>query len=811
MKKNSIKKYIQSKKKQINTIPTKPNTPETETPLLKIPNSSETVIFIYFNKNENLLNFSNEKMEHSYLTDFPIEKCSKCSSKLIVEKSYYVIEEQNVKYYCNSCSKYVTGATKLIENVKRNEYNIIKNLEEYKNKNEKNISSKYIDQLNEFIKFLKNLSYIGDLSSENNHFNNQNEIIRNCFENVTFYFDEINKIELNNIYLFLSNILIIGLVANKRDWFVKSFINFYKENVSFNISILRINSLKYLIKLIFNKEITNEEDYMDFYNNFYDSFKCYKFLDENLADKTIIEKDFDFEKCSMIPNLFGVNLDLAKQNLSIVKLEIDNLKNHINEILSNYYYSYNFISSKKIIERKIINTYLYSILKHYYSYFKPIKEDEKIINTIIKELSAIIKYFKSRKDAESLVNKIKFELNNFQTKLLINKDYEKFKYQKNKIKYKKESKSLKELIDNQIIKLEPNDMQLLKEYSIQNLDNESFTTILVDESKNNFIIQPNKLQVIIEFLFFLRDKAIDIIHLLEKDSALYFPLLNKTDISIECENSEKIIKIINENENEKDINYIEKNKQLFKKIRVNKKEEILLKHTFQYLFQEKVKYNYKKEVQYLIDNIIIPNNKINTQLDYIPSKIVQTIDNLLDYKKKIDRFFEKLDNSFKNFPLYSEMLHYFDKNINNHKIQEAIDYYKKYVQGFQEYEKLYNIKKNYLEYNGIEAKEIKESYIKLIKDCEELNKQKEKCLFIKENIDLYLKENNNIDYNMYYEEWKKKNPRFVVEKYELNDLLADLKLLLPLNEKIKLIGRDKFNFSFYLYLCQKSYFLKDCI
>ena len=56
---------------------------------------------------------------------------------------------------------------------------------------------------------------------------------------------------------------------------------------------------------------------------------------------------------------------------------------------------------------------------------------------------------------------------------------------------------------------------------------------------------------------------------------------------------------------------------------------------------------------------------------------------------------------------------------------------------------------------------------------------------------------------------EKKSPKFVLENYEFNDLLADLELFLPMKDK--LVDKDKFNFSFYLYLCQNNYFLKDCI
>ena len=45
--------------------------------------------------------------------------------------------------------------------------------------------------------------------------------------------------------------------------------------------------------------------------------------------------------------------------------------------------------------------------------------------------------------------------------------------------------------------------------------------------------------MIIEFLFLIMDKVIDIKNLLVKDSVLYFPLINKPDIPTEAEKNEK--------------------------------------------------------------------------------------------------------------------------------------------------------------------------------------------------------------------------------------------------------------------------------
>ena len=51
----------------------------------------------------------------------------------------------------------------------------------------------------------------------------------------------------------------------------------------------------------------------------------------------------------------------------------------------------------------------------------------------------------------------------------------------------------------------------------------SYTRIYA--SKSNKDINPDKLQAILEFLFFLRDKTIDIIHLLIDNAILFFQFL----------------------------------------------------------------------------------------------------------------------------------------------------------------------------------------------------------------------------------------------------------------------------------------------
>ena len=830
MKKESNRRTrsTSSKKTQINSHSTKADTPKTQTTMLKIPNNPVEFFYLYFNKKENTLKcsiyYENKIINNLDLRQFPIEKCSKCKSDLIIENSYYMIESSNIKFYCNLCSKENKQKLKLIQtnNSNKNNCDLLTKIKEYETKNEKSATSKELEQIDDLIIFIKNLSYLEDLLTVNNNYNNQYKIIKNCLNNLSFYFNEINKIEMEDIHLFLLNFLLIGITSYEKSWFVKNFIGFYKENITLNISKIRTSLFQYLIKLILNKETLTKDDYKQLFDNYLDSFEYLEdFLNVHFSNRIKLYTDFDFDRCYIIFYTFKNNYEFAEFKVQNLKTEIKILENEINQMFSNYYYSYNTIASRKVIERKIINSWLILIFKNYYKLFEPIKEDEKILNAIIKELKGISIYFANKVGAKSLVDKIKKEILYYEKKrykIIINKNNNKdiksnnniSKTNKSKVEKKKEPEIQK--LEKHNIVINENEMKLLKEYSVTNLDNTSFTTILADKTKHGKI-QANKLQVIVEFLFFMRDEAIDIIHLLKKSSALYFSLLNSPNIIKDDESIKNEDTNINECESDMNINnnYKEKNEKLFNEIKVNRREDVLCKDCFKYLFQEDMKLNYKKEIQYLIDNITIPHN-LNKKLNNNTIGIKEMSGRLLNCKKKINSIFDIIDNSFKTFPSYSEIINYFADKDNDKINNPKIDYYKKYVDGFKEYGKFYNVKKVYEEYEESEIIEKITKYEKLIESFEELNKKKEKYIYLNNSIGSYLKDKYFfIDYSKSYDEWRKNNPKLVVNNYEFKDLLADLELLLPVNERIKLIGRDKFNFSFYLYLCQNDYFLKDCI
>ena len=67
---------------------------------------------------------------------------------------------------------------------------------------------------------------------------------------------------------------------------------------------------------------------------------------------------------------------------------------------------------------------------------------------------------------------------------------------------------------------------LLKDYLISDFE-DSYSTILSSEINNTDRITSKKLQVILEFLFFIRDKTSAIIHSLNEASSLFFQFLNQ--------------------------------------------------------------------------------------------------------------------------------------------------------------------------------------------------------------------------------------------------------------------------------------------
>ena len=137
---------------------------------------------------------------------------------------------------------------------------------------------------------------------------------------------------------------------------------------------------------------------------------------------------------------------------------------------------------------------------------------------------------------------------------------------------------------------------------------------------------------------------------------------------------------------------------------------------------------------------------------------------------------------------------------------KIIEFYENNVENFSKFKNLLIMK--------AEADE----YMKKIKLNDETLKKmkyiKKKYQLIKKEMKKFLYPNQEL-YLEYYEEWKRKSPKFAIPNYELKDLIDDIKYLIPNDEKMTIIDKDNKNFnknfSLILYLFQKDYFLKDYI
>ena len=178
-----------------------------------------------------------------------------------------------------------------------------------------------------------------------------------------------------------------------------------------------------------------------------------------------------------------------------------------------------YIFSKKIPELKFINRILFILFKYNHKRFQEIIEDEHIINSIQNELKNILKFLGDSIDntKEQLKSKISEEIKFLEEKKLKKQAYT-FKTPLNLEKNKIKSKNNLVLTDKE--------KDLLKDYLISDFE-DSYSTILASEINNTDRITSKKLQVILEFLFFIRDKTSAIIHSLNEASSLFFQFLNQ--------------------------------------------------------------------------------------------------------------------------------------------------------------------------------------------------------------------------------------------------------------------------------------------
>ena len=783
MKKN---KNAKNKRKSI-IVPQRPSFS-----LFHLPQfDNKYIIFIYNSESQSIeicqMNEEPNKLLKYSIEDYPIEKCGKCSCELMINSSYYLFDNKNIVYYCSNCQKDAKSINKL-ENKEvdfsQKSNDLLNKLNSYLEKNRKNAEIKFVNEMEKLIKLTKAMLYFLDLLEKEKSFEIQVLYLKNFRDNFIEYFDIVNKIEMNDLYLFLKNLCVIVIYKYSNN-FLSNFMEYiYEEFIKFNVSEIQL----FFINNLFNK-VQKEEKVIN-------PYKKIDIKANNLQNRVDLN-DANIQYLKLENSLIQNTL-LAFKNESKIK----EIKTELSDYLKNYFQSFNFISSKKVLERKLINSIIFLLFKNQYSLFENVEFTDYINNSIIKELKDIRKFLEKSNINTPLYSKISKEIDYFET----------FKSSQDNGMALAKKKS--EMECNHVF-LTLEEKQVLQKYSSNNFE-ESFTSIHASTTQRNPVFDPEKLQIILDFLFFARDKTIDTIHILNKKALPFFGYLSEHDLeSQEVNKTEKIqlTNIINnsdkdsleelknystpKNSNNADII----NKNIFNSLKVNPKEEINSHSAFDYIFFYKPPENYKKEIKYLYENVVLPLENVTLKDDDIdPFKR----NYWKDLEEKIQYIYDKTDIKFKKDPNYTFIHKYLDNRNKNRKskIPNIISFYEKYVNDFTALEELHKLR--------FETKE-------KIKMIEQVVSNLEKLQSIKERYEFILKEINNHlilnfeEYSKYYDEWKMKNPKFAEKNYGLKNLIKDLKMLIPNNERIKIAGKDKRNFLLILFLFQKNYFLKDYI
>ena len=780
-------------------------------PIFEIPPNEDILISFMFNEEINtieshLLNQNSSALKKYQINSYPVEKCKICKCELYVDNFFFLDKIDNFELYCNNCCHDKEPNNGLNKNYFVNQQ-INEKLNLYLKKNKYSSTSQYIKAMEDLIIFTYKAASLEGFFRESKVFQKYYLYLNKYITTLTSYLKIVDEFKMENLFLFLKNFIVISSCKNDNSVFI-SFFNHYYDNIkNFNISSFQLSILNNIVGK--NMKLASV-----FLGNAEFQIKKNK-----IKLKREISDDFS-----------SLKIKLANKKISWLRKEIKikEIKNNIINFLRNYNYSYNYISSKKVLERKFINSILFTLFKYHHEKFDKVKESDNLINALQKELQNILRFLGDSKEdiVTGLKQKITYEYKLLESKKKSNKPGNKKSNITEKITKKKLSLTIKE-------------KDLLQNYLLS-ASEDSYTTITASKSNSPGIINYKKLQVITEFLFFIRDKTVNIIHLLNKNVLIFFEFLNQCcpnkkeekqkeeqieineiknegdeyssdddvdDEDVDIDNDDYIEELKNDFNTSFSKAYEKKNKDIFKSQKIKTKNEINLTSALKYIFYSSSDNDFSNEINYLYENVVLPKRNKGIELPKIEKE-----KNEENYRKifqeRIEKIFNELDNKFKNDPLYNQIMEYLNEFIQSKKkdklnsAPQNIQFYEENVDNFLCFKQVF-----------IMLKEVKE-YLKIMdleNNClKKLKLIKEKYKYVLEGLEKYLIPNHE-NYQKYYEEWKAKYTNLVVKDYELKDLLEDLEKLIPSQEVIEISGRDKRNFNLILYLFQNDYFLKDYI
>ena len=316
--------------------------------------------------------------------------------------------------YCKNCCQ-DNGTILDFSSIEENDFHndeIIKDLKSYLEKDEIERTSPYKKTMEKQIIFAGNIILLLNFLKEEKVFHVYVTFMKNYLASLFSYIEIVKKFEVEYLYLILKNMVVSTIEKDTK--FFKGLFTYYFKNInSFNISGIHSLILKHITR--------KKENNMSMFSKFFD-YEIEKIKNNYEKDVMKIKVDFSLIKYDLIEKK---NTWLKK------KVRLMELKGKIIDFLRNYNYSFNYISSKKVLERKFFNGILYELFKHNHGRFQKIKEDDNIINSIQKEIQNIIKFLGEVEDSKKtgLTEKLNNELTSLERRKSI-KNYGNKKGQK---------------------------------------------------------------------------------------------------------------------------------------------------------------------------------------------------------------------------------------------------------------------------------------------------------------------------------------------------------------------------------------------
>ena len=226
-------------------------------PLFHLPKCNDMYFCFLFNKENKSLEICQMKeefekpLEYS-LDKYPIEKCKNCNCELMIDNCFYLSDNKDIIFFCSKCQKSEGEAIKL-EKMKiplsKKSVDLLAKLNSYLQKNGKNAGNIYVKEMEKLIRLTNSMLYFLDLLEKEKLFETQLLYLINFRDCFIDYFDIVERIQMDDLFLFLQNFCVVGIYKYSNNLIINFFENIYGKLISFNVSEIQL----FIMNKLFDK------------------------------------------------------------------------------------------------------------------------------------------------------------------------------------------------------------------------------------------------------------------------------------------------------------------------------------------------------------------------------------------------------------------------------------------------------------------------------------------------------------------------------------------------------------------------------